>query len=448
MLADRRSSATAAAAPKVVVIGAGFGGLSCGYQLARAGVRVTVVEARPRLGGRVYSLKGFGTSEAVDAGGEWIGLVHPTWLTYAKEFALTLVESDDRDEAASPIVLHGKRYIGPEAKTLWIHINQILQSMNGEARRIQAQTPWLSPNAAKLDRQSLAEAAQQWPGTPLERHGALTLMANDMNCLPERFSSLALLAAIAGGGVETFWSEREVYRCATGNQSLAFHLAAAIGEANLRLRAPVAAIDLNGPHARVILRSGAIMEADAVVLTAPPSTWEAFSLQPALPRSYWMSSGNAIKVLNNVQEPFWQAASLGHDSLSDGAVGMTWQGGKTCLTVFAGGKAAEPWLNQAPAQRASMATDELNHLYPGFGQHCQQQSFWLWPKERWTRCGHSAPAPGEVTRVYPRLEQGWQKKLFFAGEYASPAFYGSMEGGLQSGALVAKRLARQLNLGG
>jgi monoamine oxidase len=95
-----------------------------------------------------------------------------------------------------------------------------------------------------------------------------------------------------------------------------------------------------------------------------------------------------------------------------------------------------------------MAMDELNHLYPGFGQHCQQQSFWLWPKERWTRCGHSAPAPGEVTRVYPRLEQGWQKKLFFAGEYASPAFYGSMEGGLQSGALVAKRLARQLNLGG
>jgi monoamine oxidase len=48
--------------------------------------------------------------------------------------------------------------------------------------------------------------------------------------------------------------------------------------------------------------------------------------------------------------------------------------------------------------------------------------------------------------VFPLLERGWQDKLFFAGEYTSPGFYGYMEGGLNSGALLAQRLARQLNL--
>ncbi|MEB3319305.1 MAG: FAD-dependent oxidoreductase [Cyanobacteriota bacterium] len=63
-----------------------------------------------------------------------------------------------------------------------------------------------------------------------------------------------------------------------------------------------------------------------------------------------------------------------------------------------------------------------------------------------TRCGYSAPAQGEVTRVFPNLERGWKDKLFFAGEYASPGFYGYMEGGLNSGAVLARRLARQFQL--
>ena len=51
-----------------------------------------------------------------------------------------------------------------------------------------------------------------------------------------------------------------------------------------------------------------------------------------------------------------------------------------------------------------------------------------------------------MTRVFPLLERGWQGKLFFAGEYASPGFHGRMEGGLRSGVLVARELAHHLNL--
>ena len=192
-----------------------------------------------------------------------------------------------------------------------------------------------------------------------------------------------------------------------------------------------------------------------MVLTAPPSTWTALRIQPSLPTSYRMSTGTALKVLCRVDQPFWQTNTLQADSLSDQAVGMTWQGGEpatanaqgpSCLTVFAGGQAAQSWIGLPPSERKALANRELETLFPGFRQHNDRQMFCVWPEDRWTRCGYSAPALGEVTRVFPRLEQGWQGKLFFAGEYTSPGFYGYMEGGLHSGAVLARRLARQLNL--
>lgn len=456
MLADRSRSASArSGAPRVLVIGAGFGGLSCAYQLQRAGARVTVLEARPRVGGRVHSLDTLLPGKKVEAGAELIGLNHPTWLAYAKQFGLRLNELPESDEAQSPILLNGRRLLGPEVKKLWGALDTVLQSMNADARTINRQQPWLSPNAAALDAQSLLQASRRWPGTPLERQAAMAMIANDMNCLPDRYSYLAMLASIAGGGVETFWSESEIYRCASGNQSLAFALAGAIGEANIQLRSPVAEIDLSGRSARVKLQSGSVLEADAVVLTAPPSTWEELRVTPALPADYRMSTGTAIKVLNRVDQPFWKAADLEPDSLSDQAVGMTWRGGEpaatsaqepACLTVFAGGQAAQTWLDRSPGQRRELANQELDVLFPGFSSHNQQQIFCGWPTERYTRCGYSAPSQGQVTRVFPRLQGGWQEKLFFAGEYTSPGFYGYMEGGLNSGAVLAGRLARQFNL--
>lgn len=455
MLADQRRSGRADGAPRVVIIGAGFGGLSCAYQLQRAGARVTVLEARPRVGGRVFSIDTLLPNQKVEAGAELIGLNHPTWLAYAKQFGLTLNELGEGNEEQAPILLNGKRLLGAEAKQLWGAIDSVLQSMNADARTLNAEKPWLSANAAALDRQTLQEASRRWPGTELEKHAAMTMIANDMNCLPDRYSYLAMLASIAGGGIETFWTESENFRCASGNQSLALALAAAIGQAHIQLRSPVAQIDLSSPTARVTLASGQTLEADAVVLTAPPSTWDDLRIRPSLPASYRMSTGTALKVLCRVDQPFWHAQALEPDSLSDQAVGMTWRGGEpaatnaqgpACLTVFAGGQAAQSWIGRNPSERKAMANGELETLFPGFRKHNDQQIFCVWPKERWTRCGYSAPAPGEVTRVFPRLEGGWQDKLFFAGEYSSPGFYGYMEGGLHSGAVLARRLARKLNL--
>ena len=40
---------------RVTVVGAGFSGLACAYELLSAGYEVTVLDARNRVGGRVLS---------------------------------------------------------------------------------------------------------------------------------------------------------------------------------------------------------------------------------------------------------------------------------------------------------------------------------------------------------------------------------------------------------
>ena len=112
---------------------------------------MTVLKLRQGLGGRVDSLDSLLPGKRVEAGGEFVGLNHPTWLAHAKQFGLNLSELPEGDEADSPILLNGRQPVGKEVAQLWKFLDQVLQSMNGDARTINCQQPWLS---AKLTLQS------------------------------------------------------------------------------------------------------------------------------------------------------------------------------------------------------------------------------------------------------------------------------------------------------
>lgn len=77
---------------RVVVIGAGLGGLSAAFELAELGHDVTVLEAQPRNGGRVLTLRApFADGLYADAGAARISLAHDLTLRYARRFDLRLV---------------------------------------------------------------------------------------------------------------------------------------------------------------------------------------------------------------------------------------------------------------------------------------------------------------------------------------------------------------------
>src|SRR5262245_1529621 len=142
---------------RVCVIGAGLSGLACTYELRAAGYDVQVVEARSRLGGRVYSLPNFVKGHTVEAGGEFIGRNHPCWLAYAARFGLQLREVSRHEGRTEPILLGGKHLTDEEAKQLYAEMEIIQKQMTAEAKGVNADEPWNTPQAGALGRLSPAQ---------------------------------------------------------------------------------------------------------------------------------------------------------------------------------------------------------------------------------------------------------------------------------------------------
>src|SRR5947208_2647531 len=59
-----------------IIIGSGLAGLAAAYRLSRAGWHVTILEARDRVGGRVFSRRMGGENLVCEMGAEWVGNEH------------------------------------------------------------------------------------------------------------------------------------------------------------------------------------------------------------------------------------------------------------------------------------------------------------------------------------------------------------------------------------
>ena len=434
-------------AGRVVVIGAGFSGLAAAYELTRAGYDVTVVEARNRVGGRVISFSDIVPGKSVEGGGELIGSNHPAWVGYAKQFKLDFLDIGEED-AEFPIVLNGKRLTADESEKLWEEMEAAFKPLLTDAANIDADRPWTAANAAELDKRSLGSWIDGLSVSPMCKAGIDTMMTADNGVITDWQSYLGNLAMWKGGGLEKYWTDSEVFRCRGGNQLLATKFVAAIGAAKVLTRTPVRSVELTDKGARVFLATGKTLEADRVILTAPPSTWNRIAINPALPPGLMPQMGTNVKFLMGLSGPFWRRAEVAPDLLSDGPANMTWhatenqRGAGDALVAFSGGPSAELCRDWG-ARRTENYLAELGKVYKGIrGSFTGKARFMDWPGDAWTKASYSFPAPGQVTSQGPTLYDGLGR-LHFAGEYSSYAFMGFMEGALNSGAAVAKRIAQK-----
>ncbi len=76
----------------VIVVGAGVAGLAAAKRLGKAGLRVLVLEARARLGGRIWSLPGGAPEAAIELGAEFVHGKPPQLDQYLTKHGLELFE--------------------------------------------------------------------------------------------------------------------------------------------------------------------------------------------------------------------------------------------------------------------------------------------------------------------------------------------------------------------
>ncbi|MFN8655781.1 MAG: NAD(P)/FAD-dependent oxidoreductase [Candidatus Obscuribacterales bacterium] len=431
---------------RIVVIGGGFAGLAAAFELSQAGYTVTVLEARDRLGGRVHTLTDFIPGRTVEAGAELIGANHPTWQAYAKRFKLQMLDRSEYPDSERPCHFHGRILEPKEAQALWEDVDHYLSLYNKLAVPVDADQPWKSPNAKVMDGTTVNSWIDGLECSDLCKLAIRLSEASDAND-PGWQSLLGRLAVVKGGGLEKYWTESEVYRCKGGNQQLADHLADAIGREHIHLETPVTEVEVKDKYVEVTLANEQVLQCDDVIVAVPPGTWKRIMFTPPFPPSLSPQMANQVKFLSEVRERFWEKDHMSPNSLSDGIAAETWDAtehqtgpGHACLTVFAGGNMADVGRAWPSDQRMAHYALAIEKIYPRYSDNFVKGKFIDWPSDPWSQAGYSAPAPGQIMTLGPILYDGIGR-LHFAGEHTSFAFQGYMEGGLRSGALLAKRIA-------
>lgn len=436
--------------PRVVVVGAGFAGLACADELAAEGYRVTVLEARNRVGGRVLTLRDLVKGKTIEAGGELVGPNQPTWMAYAKRFSLKFV---DLPWNPCDVISLGDGLLAPDtARKIWNEMRSALERINADAKSIDSFRPWTSPNAEELDARSLDDWIRELDIDPRCRE-LLEIQFTGINGLiPAWQSWLGILAIVRGGGLQKFWDETDTLHCVGGTQQLAEKLAESLighrGRSALRLDTPVHAIRLRDKIATVELADGSTIEADDVVLTVPPSTWNKIAFDPPMPPQLTVPMAASTKYLAVFDKLLWRDLQRQPNAMCRGPIQLTWEttagqgdAGQHALVAFAGGRSADECRGWPEAERDSRCRAALDRLYPGADKSITTGRFVDWVSDAWARGTYSFPAPGQVTTVGPILERGHHQHLHFAGEYTCYAFTGWMEGALNSGVRTARHLA-------
>jgi monoamine oxidase len=438
--------ATGKSPGRVAIIGAGFAGCAAAYVANLLGFKVTIYDAGGEPGGRVTSSRTVVPGRILETGGELIGLNHPLWILCADRagFALGVVTPDDDYAGAmldAPLILGGVAYNQKAQAQLYAGMQKVFNGWIKKSAIVTAPwTPWQTPNAARLDSQNLGEKIPT--GTHRRVIKAIEAEFELNNTIPiGQQSWLANLAQFqAAGGDQGFFDDTEVFRCTAGNQQLAFWLTNGLS----LVRQTVTAIDTSRKVTLTFKEGGASEPFDYVIVATSVAIWPSIRVDGKEFPYQGVNNGPAVKYLAPVEQRFWIPESLAPSGMSD-TLGMTWEGtdnqANTAgfdLSVFAGGKAAQNAINNQGSDSYYAAL--ISQLYPGFSTSGGR--FHSHASDPNILTGYACPGPNQVTGAQQSYSKPYQERLFVAGEHTSPAWFGFMEGALESGLIAAARVAR------
>ncbi|MEX8032268.1 flavin monoamine oxidase family protein [Microbacterium sp. 20-116] len=422
-----------------VVVGAGVSGLAAARLIARGGRRVVVLEARDRVGGRVFTDRSGG--HVTDRGASWIhGIVDSPVAEAARAFGMPMVEftvggyqPDSRPLAYFDA--RGKR-LGSEAVRQYAAdiraLNATLIEVIGRAE----------PEATYAEAVERALAAQDWTDERKER----VREYNDRRAQEQYGIGMSELGA-HGLDDDTVNGDEVVFP--RGYDELATHLAAGL---DVRLEHVVSRVQRSSAGVVVETDRGAF-SAREVVVTVPVGVLHAgdLSIEPPLPGAHRRALGllrmNAFeKVVLRFAERFWDAGVYGIRQLGDeGEWWHSWYDlgrlhDEPALLTFAAGPAAVATRTWTDDEIVASTMVQLRRLYGDAVPEPESAVVTRWQDDPFSRGSYAFMLPGSVGADHDDLAEPIDGVLHLAGEATWGDDPATVPGALLSGHRAAQNV--------
>jgi len=432
----------------VVVAGAGLSGLAAARDLLAMGANVSVIDARDRVGGRVWTIRdGFADQQHAEAGGDLIDEDQDAIRDLAGELNLKLTRIlrtgfgvVRRDGKGRPQLAHRSIARG------WERIAGALGPVCRPYRL--AERRWDTPIAMTLARRSVANWLDETRADEEVRATATGLRGLFL-ADPEELSLIALVDQFAG---DAHSLPGAMYRIDGGNDRLATSLAAPLGS-RLRLKTEIIAISHRGRTVRVSVKHAqtqAQITGDYLVVTLPASIVRRIPFTPSLPSQQHdafaaLKYGRATKTLLQFSKRFWRAAGrprafgtpFGFGALMDANEEQPGRPG--ILALLAGGGASDETQSIVAKDGPSGLVNALDWLGSRNAELLASRQV-VWEQDPWARGGYAFFDPGFDPGLRAWLARPFGR-VFFAGEHTSVRWQGYMNGAIESGRRAAAEIA-------
>nr|XP_057904009.1 lysine-specific histone demethylase 2 isoform X3 [Doryrhamphus excisus] len=393
----------------VVVIGAGASGLAAARQLHNFGSQVLVLEARQRIGGRVWDDNSLGVT--VGRGAQIVnGCVNNPVALMCEQMDLRMHKLGERCD----LFQEGGRGTDPAIdKRMDFHFNAILDVVSEWRKdKSQSQDMPLGEKVQELKKNFLQESGIQF--SELEEKVLQFHLSNlEYAC----GSSLKQVSARS-------WDHNEFFAQFSGDHTLLTHGYAALLHKlaeglDIRTECPVQSIDYSGDVVRVTCSNGSQWTAKKLLLTVPLTLLQRNFIQfnPPLPE-------RKMKAIH----------SLG--------AGIIEKGKQAVLMSVIAGDAVAAVRDMEDEDVVHECVKVLRELFKEQEVPEPLRSFVThWSKDTWSQMSYSFVKMGGSGEAYDIIAEDVQGKLFFAGEATNRHFPQTVTGAYLSGVREASKMA-------